>query len=53
MFVFLKVTRTESGQCCVDDSFGLNVIQGVDNREPHQHWRAALGWTSPSGIGGG
>ena len=26
---------------------------GVDNREPHHHWRAALGWTSPSGIGGG
>ena len=28
-------------------------LLGVDNREPHQHWRAALGWTSPSGIGGG
>lgn len=28
-------------------------LLGVDNREPHHHWRAALGWTSPSGIGGG
>ncbi|MHB8314111.1 MAG: cellulose synthase subunit BcsC-related outer membrane protein [Acidithiobacillus ferrivorans] len=29
------------------------LLLGVDNREPHHHWRAALGWTSPSGIGGG
>ena len=26
---------------------------GVDDHEPHHHWRAALGWTSPSSLGGG
>ena len=29
------------------------VLVGIDDHEPHHHWRAALGWTSPSSVGGG
>jgi hypothetical protein len=29
------------------------ALVGIDDREPHHHWRAALGWTSPSSVGGG
>lgn len=28
-------------------------LLGIDDRESHHRWRAAIGWTSPSAIGGG
>ena len=30
-----------------------SILLGVDDRLPGQEWRAALGWTSPSSLGGG
>ena len=49
----LNVASTTSGNATGHVWQTPQFLLGVDNREPHQHWRAALGWTSPSGIGGG
>ncbi len=28
-------------------------LLGLDDRKPYRHWRAAIGWTAPSALGGG